>query len=59
MDDTSKSLIPIIALTAFAHSEVGEKIERFKMNGYLSKPFNVNELHNILSFYSKKKQQVV
>ena len=59
MDDESKSLIPIIALTAFTESEVSDKTLRYKMNGYLSKPFNVNDLHSLLTFYSIKKQQVV
>lgn len=59
LDDDSKSMIPIIALTAFMKSEIQDKTERYKMNGYLSKPFNVNELHNLLSFYCKKQQQVV
>ncbi|WP_417876779.1 response regulator [Winogradskyella sediminis] len=59
MDDELKSNIPIIALTAFAEAEVGEKIARYKMNGYLSKPLKVNELHSLLEFYSHKKQQVV
>ncbi len=57
--DSSKSAIPIIALTAYTRSEVKEKTERYKMDGYLSKPFNVNELHKLLSFYSSKKQNVV
>lgn len=59
MDDINKSLIPIIALTAFSQSEVKDKTKRYKMNGYLSKPFDVNELHELLSFYSVKKQQAV
>ncbi|WP_296314293.1 PAS domain-containing hybrid sensor histidine kinase/response regulator [Winogradskyella sp. UBA3174] len=59
MKDSCKSMIPIVALTAFSESEVGDKIKRYKMNGYLSKPFNVNELHKLLTFYSKKKQQVI
>ena len=59
MDNSDKSMIPIIALTAFAQSEVSDKTERYKMNGYVSKPFNVNELHKLLKFYSGKKQQVV
>lgn len=59
MEDESKSMIPIIALTAFTESEVSDKTVRYKMNGYLSKPFNVNELHDLLTFYSVKKQQVV
>ncbi len=59
MDDFGKSRIPIIALTAFAQSEVSDKTKRYKMNGYVSKPFNVNELHQLLKFYSRKKQPVV
>ena len=59
MNDKSKATIPIIALTAFSQSEVKEKTKRYKMNGYLSKPFNVNELHELLSFYSVKKQEAV
>ncbi|MBU2928477.1 PAS domain-containing hybrid sensor histidine kinase/response regulator [Winogradskyella psychrotolerans] len=58
MVDIGKSTIPIIALTAFSKSEVQDKTKRYKMNGYLSKPFNVNELHELLSFYSVKKQEV-
>jgi CheY-like chemotaxis protein len=52
MKDTEKALIPIIALTAFSESEVFEKIERYKMNGYLSKPLKATKLHNVLSSYS-------
>ncbi|WP_411893759.1 response regulator [Winogradskyella sp. A2] len=59
ISDETKASIPIIALTAFAESEVSAKIERYKMNGYLSKPFDVNELHRLLSFYSKEKQEAV
>ncbi|MDP5082271.1 MAG: response regulator [Winogradskyella sp.] len=59
MDNSVKSTIPIIALTAFAQSEVSDKTERYKMNGYVSKPFNVNELHKLLKFYSVQKQQLV
>ena len=59
MSDKGKSTIPIIALTAFSQSEVKAKTERYKMDGYLSKPFNVNELHKLLSFYSVIKQDVV
>ena len=59
IDNSAKSMIPIIALTAFAQSEVSGKTERYKMNGYVSKPFNVNELHKLLKFYSGKKQKVV
>ena len=56
MDNSDKSTIPIIALTAFAKSEVSDKTTRYKMNGYVSKPVNVNELHKLLKFYSSKNQ---
>jgi CheY-like chemotaxis protein len=59
MDNIDKSSIPIIALTAFAKSEVSDKTSRYKMNGYLSKPFNANELHKLLKFYGCKKQEAV
>jgi len=59
LNNSVKSEIPIIALSAFSESEVSGKIERYKMNGYLSKPFDVNELHELLSFYSRSKQKVV
>ncbi|WP_299112263.1 response regulator [uncultured Winogradskyella sp.] len=59
MDDTSKSTIPIVPLTAFSEVEVREKTERYKMNGYLSKPFDVNELHELLKFYSHKSQYAI
>jgi CheY-like chemotaxis protein len=59
MDNSDKATIPIIALTAFAQSEISDKTARYKMNGYVSKPFVINELHKLLTFYSSKKQQVV
>ncbi|MUU79631.1 PAS domain-containing hybrid sensor histidine kinase/response regulator [Winogradskyella endarachnes] len=59
MNDSSKSTIPIVALSAFTKEEVKEKIERYKMNGYLSKPFDVNELHELLNFYCHKKQYAI
>lgn len=59
MDDKIKSTIPIIALTAFTKSEVSAKTERYKMNGYISKPFDINELHSLLKHYSENKRHVV
>ncbi|WP_179376600.1 PAS domain-containing hybrid sensor histidine kinase/response regulator [Winogradskyella wichelsiae] len=56
MSDNIKSIIPIVALTAFTESEVRDKTKRYKMNGYLSKPLDVNELYNVLSLYSSEKQ---
>jgi PAS domain S-box-containing protein len=51
MSDSRKSMVPIIALTAFMKSEVQDRLKRYRMNGYLGKPFNVNELHELLMSY--------
>ncbi len=59
LEDSSKSAIPIIALTAFTESEVGDKIKQYKMDGYLSKPFDVCHLYELLSFYANKKRLAV
>ena len=56
MSDNIKSIIPIVALTAFTESEVRDKTKRYKMNGYLSKPLDINELYDVLNLYSSKKQ---
>ena len=59
MNNSDKSMIPIIASNGFCYNLKSViKIERYKMNGYVSKPFNVNELHQLLKFYSGKKQPV-
>lgn len=49
VSDSKKALIPIIALTAFSESEVFEKTERYKMNGLLSEPFDIDELDDLLT----------
>lgn len=54
LPDSVKSSIPIIALTAFAQTDIKEKTTKHKMNGYMSKPFNANEFHKLLRFYSNK-----
>ncbi len=59
LSDPHKAQIPIIALTAFSESEVGEKLKNYKMDGYVSKPFNVNELHKLLKFYSANPKEAV
>ncbi len=48
-----KSKIPIIALTAFAQTDVKEKTRRYKMDGFMGKPFNPVELYSLLKLYSK------
>lgn len=58
LDDSTKSKIPIIALTAFAQAEIRDKTKRYKMDGYMSKPFAPSELYDILKFYSKDQLDV-
>lgn len=53
LPDANKASIPIIALTAFAQTDIKEKTRRYKMNGFLGKPFNPEELYSLLKFYSK------
>ena len=53
-----KSSIPIIALTAFSKSEVHDKIAHYQMNGYLSKPLDVNELYELLKNYSNSYKEL-
>lgn len=54
LPNKSKACIPIIALTAFAQIDIKEKTERYKMNGFMGKPFNPVELYNLLKTYSEK-----
>lgn len=55
MSKLEKAMIPIIALSAFSQEEVKEEAKAYKMDGYMTKPFNPNELYNLLSFYADKK----
>ena len=52
-DDKNKASVPIIALTAFAQTDVKKKTEQNKMNGFMGKPFNPEELYKLLKSYSK------
>lgn len=52
-EDKNKASIPIIALTAFAQTDVKKKTEQNKMNGFMGKPFNPEELYELLKSYSK------
>lgn len=54
LPDQTKSNIPIIALTAFAQTDIKEKTKLYKMNGFMGKPFDPSELHALLNFYSEK-----
>ena len=58
MNDPIKASIPIIALTAFSKNDVKEKTKVYQMDGYMSKPFNANEFHELLSFYKKQIKNV-
>lgn len=53
MPDQFKANIPIVALTAFAQTDIKENTRRYKMNGFMGKPFNPSELYNLLKSYSK------
>ena len=57
--DASKANIPIVALTAFAQTDIKKKTERYKMNGFMGKPFNPEKLHALLqSFRSASKKAI-
>lgn len=52
--DSTKSNVHIIALTASASDEVREKIEQCKMDDYLSKPFQPEELRGKLQIVQER-----
>lgn len=54
LKDKGKASIPIIALTAFAQTDIKEKTKRYKMNGFMGKPFNPEKLYKLLEFYSNQ-----
>jgi len=54
MTDSSKKNIPIVALTAAAIKGEKDKCISYGMNGYLSKPFEPNELYKIIIENIKK-----
>jgi PAS domain S-box-containing protein len=49
------SKIPIIALTAAAPGEVGERVREAGMNEMVTKPFNSNQLYKTIKSYLKDK----
>ena len=51
--DKEKANIPIVALTAFAQADIKAKTQKYRMNGFMSKPFNPPELYNLLASYRK------
>ena len=54
LSDKSKANIPIIALTAFAQTDIKEKTKLHKMDGFMGKPFNPTKLYKLLKAYSKE-----
>jgi PAS domain S-box-containing protein len=52
LPNKTKAIIPIIALTAFAQTDIKAKTERYKMNGFMGKPFDPVKLYNLLKSYS-------
>ncbi len=56
MSDSNKSNIPIIALTAAAIKGEKEKCISAGMNGYLSKPFDPDDLFSIIFDFLKNKK---
>lgn len=55
MPDVSKQKIPIIALTAHASHAEAEKCINIGMNSYLAKPFNQQQLQNVINQLTFKK----
>ena len=52
LPDRAKANVPIIALTAFAQTDIKEKTQQHKMNGFMGKPFNPSKLYSLLKSYS-------
>ncbi len=56
LQNERKASIPIVALSAFSQDEIKEKTKAFKMDGYMTKPFNPKELYKLLSFYADNRR---
>lgn len=54
LPDKTKANIPIIALTAFAQTDIKEKTKLHKMDGFMGKPFNPLKLYKLLKKYSSE-----
>jgi len=48
LPDSNKSSMPIIAVTATVYSEIKDLIEESGMNGYVSKPFEPDQLYSTI-----------
>ncbi|MBO6913980.1 MAG: response regulator [Psychroserpens sp.] len=57
--DKLKANVPIVALTAFAQTDIKEKTERYKMNGFMSKPFNPAKLHSLLKSFQRINKKAI
>jgi len=44
--------IPIVALTACAQTDTRIRTEKYEMNGFIGKPFNPEQLYNVLKMFS-------
>jgi len=55
LKDKTIANIPIVALTAFAQTDIKKKTEQYKMNGFMGKPFNPIELYSVLKSFKKAK----
>lgn len=53
LPNATKANVPIIALTAFAQTDIKKKTKQYKMNGFMGKPFNPIVLYDLLKSYSK------
>ena len=58
LDDETKKNIPIIALTAVVTGSVIEASSSVGIDKYLSKPFNSEELYNVIIELVRKKNQI-
>lgn len=58
LDDETKRNIPIIALTAVVTGSVIEASSSVGIDKYLSKPFNSEELYNVIIELVRKKNQI-
>lgn len=57
MKDPYFRTLPIVAMSADALGNVKEKVANAGMNGYLSKPFNPDDLHSKIASTRNKKSQ--
>lgn len=55
LEDATKAGIPIIALTASVNEQVSQNVILATMNNYLSKPFNSDDLFEMLKDIADKK----